>query len=69
MVDQTNESLKPFVHQTSSKSSRRLDAVGLFSGVSSKQRFIISCSYWKKDNIYARVTVYLYHCPRTKNLT
>ena len=52
MVDQTNESLKPFVHQTSSKSSRRLDAVGLFSGVSSKQRFIISCSYWKKNNIY-----------------
>lgn len=42
LLDQTNES--PFVLQTSSKSCRRQDAVGLFSGVSSTHRFIISCS-------------------------
>ena len=68
MLNQTNESLRPFVHQHSSKSSRRKDAVGLFSGVSSKQRFIISCSYWRKENVCAKVIVCLCHCPSGKIL-
>ena len=61
MLDQTNES--PFVLQTSSKSCRRQDAVGLFSGVSSTHRFIISCSYWRKEDVCTKVTMYLFHYP------